>query len=106
KKDKTFLDRWLLEEDLGEYLQPWRYGRLNTVERVLLAQRLRGEPAKTTRYLNDLLRLQPPNTDRFISLFDTAVKGGALEIEDELGLRKKRAAATENRPMELPAMKA
>src|SRR5207249_7466704 len=61
KKDKTFLDRWLLEEDLSQYLQPWWYGRLNTVERVLLAQRLQAEPAKTVRYLNDLLRLQPPN---------------------------------------------
>src|SRR5207244_172081 len=37
KKDKTFLDRWLLEEDLSAFLQPWQYGRLNTVERILLA---------------------------------------------------------------------
>src|SRR5262249_17421688 len=28
KKDKTFLDRWLLEEDVHEFLQPWSYGRL------------------------------------------------------------------------------
>src|SRR5205807_5316306 len=47
KKDKTFMDRWLLKEDLREYLQPWSYGRLNTVERILLAQRIQGEPAKT-----------------------------------------------------------
>jgi hypothetical protein len=47
KKDKTFLDRWLLEDDLAEYLQPWRFGRLNTVERILLAQRINGEPVKT-----------------------------------------------------------
>ena len=31
KKDKTFLDRWLLGEDLKEYLEPWRFGRLNIV---------------------------------------------------------------------------
>ena len=43
---------------------PWEYGRLNTVERVLLAQRIAGEPAKTARHLNDLLRLLPPNADR------------------------------------------
>ena len=78
KKDKTFLDRWLLEEDLSEYLQPWWYGRLNTVERVLLSQRLQGEPAKTAHYLSDLLRLQPPNMERFLTLFDTAVKGRAI----------------------------
>src|SRR5439155_18244755 len=64
KKDKTFLDRWLLEEDLGMYLDPWHYDRLNTVERVLLAERIPGEPARTVRSLNDLFRLQPPNADR------------------------------------------
>jgi hypothetical protein len=106
KKDKTFLDRWLLEEDLSEYLQPWYYGRLNTVERILLAQRLPNEPARTARYLTDLLRLQPPNTDRFLNLFDTAVKGGALDTEDALGLSKAKREAPENRPVPAPPMKA
>ena len=49
KKDKTFLDRWLLEEDLGGFLDPWHYDRLNTVERVLQAGRIPGEPARTVR---------------------------------------------------------
>jgi hypothetical protein len=101
KKDKTFLDHWLLEHDLSEYLQPWRYGRLNTVERILLAQRIQGEPPRTARYVNDLLRLQPPNIDRFLSLFDTAVKGGALETSDELGLDKAKREAAPNRPVPL-----
>src|SRR5262249_10222220 len=74
KKDKTFLDRWLLEEDLREFVQPWLYGRLNAVERILLAQRLPNEPAKTARHLNDILRLRPPNLDRTRSLFETSVK--------------------------------
>ena len=65
KKDKTFLDHWLLGDDLSEYLEPWEYGRLNTVERVLLAQRIAGEPdedgpaPRTT-----CSRLLPPNIDR------------------------------------------
>ena len=66
---------------LGGFLDPWQYGRLNTVERVLLAQLIADEPAKTARHLNDLLRLQPPNLDRTRMLFDTAVKGSALENE-------------------------
>jgi hypothetical protein len=97
KKDKTFMDHWLLGEDLGEFMQPWYYGRLNTVERVLLAERIRGEPARTTRELNEMLRLQPPNVDRFLSLFDTAVKGGALEREDSLGLGRALREAPEGR---------
>jgi hypothetical protein len=32
KKDKTFLDRWLLEEDLAEFLHPWQFDRLNAVD--------------------------------------------------------------------------
>ncbi len=86
KKDKTFLDRWLLEEELDEFMRPWAFGRLNTVERTLLAQRIQGEQQKSARHLNDLLRLQPPNLDRFLMLFDTAVKGSALAKEDGIGL--------------------
>src|SRR5262249_26980320 len=78
KKDKTFLDRWLLEEDLSHFAQPWNYDRLNTVERVLLAQRLAGEPARTTRHLTDLFRLLPPNPDRGRLLFETALQSSAL----------------------------
>ena len=39
KRHKTFLDHYLLEEDLSGYLEPWAYGRLNVVERSLLAGR-------------------------------------------------------------------
>jgi hypothetical protein len=102
KKDKTFVDRWLLKEDVSEFLQPWQYGRLNTVERILLAQRIQGEPARTARYVNDLVRLQPPNIDRFLNLFDTAVGGGALAKEDALGLIRERFKAPENRPQAMP----
>ena len=38
KKDKTFLDRWLTEADVADYLKPWNYQQLNIVERALLAQ--------------------------------------------------------------------
>ena len=31
KKDKTFLDHWLLGRDVSRYLEPWEHGRLNTV---------------------------------------------------------------------------
>ncbi|MEK6594495.1 MAG: hypothetical protein AABZ67_15590, partial [Pseudomonadota bacterium] len=29
KKDKTFLDHWLIGSDLSGYLQPWAFSRLN-----------------------------------------------------------------------------
>ncbi|MCE9603500.1 MAG: hypothetical protein K8U03_01205 [Planctomycetia bacterium] len=92
KKDKTFVDRFLLGEDLRNYLQPWQYGRLNAFERALLARRIDDERAVSVRFFNEKLSLSPPNIDRFIHLFDTAVKGSALELDDKLGL--KLAAAT------------
>src|SRR5262249_34992248 len=96
-----FLDHWLVEDDMAEYLRPWQYDRLNAVERILLAQRLPGEPAKTTRHLNDLLRLQPPNAARARMLFETAVLGRALGADDALGLNKLKTSG--NVPLEMPA---
>lgn len=85
KKDKTFLDRWLLEEDLAEFLRPWQFDRLNAVEQVLLAQRIAGEIPRTARSFSDRLRLQPPNLDRFRTLFETAILGTSLDAEDKSG---------------------
>jgi hypothetical protein len=88
KKDKTFIDRFLLEEDLSQFLLPWKHAQLNIVERALLAQRLKDERPITARHVADLFALLPPDIDGFIRLFDTAVKSGSLEVEDALGLKQ------------------
>jgi hypothetical protein len=112
KKDKTFLDHWLLNDDLREFTQPWQFGRLNSVERVLLAQKLAGEPAKTARTLKELLSLQPPNTERGRMLFETAVKGSALTTAEAWGRLPERERmlklddkqkAHEEMPKDMPA---
>ena len=87
KKDKTFLDRWLLDDKVDPFLQPWSHGQLNVAERVFLAQHINGEGPKTSRHIDELFKLQPPNIDRFLLLFDTAAKGSALETNDGLGLK-------------------
>ncbi len=78
KAEKTFLDRWLLGDDLSEFLQPWQYGQLNLVEKILLAQRVAEERAHTQRYVQDAFDMIPPNPERFNALFMTALYGGAL----------------------------
>lgn len=88
KKDKTFLDRYLLEDNLSEFALPWKHAQLNIAERVLLAERLKGERPATARHVGDLFALLPPDIDGFIHLFDTAVKVGSLEMADALGLRQ------------------
>ena len=87
KKDKTFLDHWLVGSDVSGYLKPWEYGRLNTVERVLLAQRSAGEPDRAARHLDDMLRLVPPNLDRQLFLFNVGVFSGGLDSDDTVAAR-------------------
>ncbi|MCH2123741.1 MAG: hypothetical protein MK165_03055 [Pirellulaceae bacterium] len=84
KQDKTFLDQWLVEADLASQLAPWSYGQLNAVERILLSQRIAAERQFTSRHINDLANLLPPDLDRFNVLFETAVKSSALDTEDAL----------------------
>ncbi len=93
KKDKTFMDHFLLEDDLQKYLRPWAYSQLNIPERILLSRRIADEQASTARHVTDLYQRLPPNVDNFIRLFDTAVQRSALDTSDPLGL----TAATEAR---------
>ncbi len=78
KKDKTFMDHYLLGDDLHSYLRPWNYQRLNIVERILLAQRHRDEAAATAREVSDLKDLLPPNVEAMMLLFDTTLAGGEM----------------------------
>lgn len=81
KKDKTFLDLYLLDGDLTPFLDPWRYGRLNVVEQILLSQRLAERTASIVRDVRDRADLIPPDIEDFSRRFDTAVQAGALETE-------------------------
>ncbi len=87
KQDKTFVDHWLLQDDLAEYALPWKHAQLNIVEKILLSQRLKDERPLTSRHVSDLYALMPPNIDDFIHRFDTAVKRGSLDTGDDFGLK-------------------
>jgi hypothetical protein len=84
KQHKTFIDDWLVGRDLSGYLVPWKYERLNVVERVLLGRRVKAEHGATERHLQDLWDLVPPNTDQFNTFFETALFRGGLNARDEL----------------------
>ncbi len=87
KAHKTFLDQWLLEEDLSGYLDPWAFARLNVVERILLARRIEGEGEAGARHLRELLELVPPDPVRDALLFETALAGAAMDTAPSLGTR-------------------
>jgi len=99
KKDRTFLDDFLLGNELRGYLEPWAFTRLNMAERALLAQRVPGEAAATARALRELWELVSPNPEREDQLFETALRGRALQTgEDEFRDAKGR------REKEIPAL--
>jgi hypothetical protein len=79
KKDKTFLDEYLLGADLRRYLEPWQFARLNVVERALLGSRLPGESANVARHLRELWEMLAANPDEQARLFETALRGRAME---------------------------
>ena len=85
KRDKTFIDKWLLDLDLKEYLEPWAFSRLNAFERILLGQRLPDQGASLERHSTDSFDLLPEDRERFNHLFKTALKGSALETGDGKG---------------------
>ncbi len=91
KKDKTFMDLYLLSEDLSRFLKPWEYSRLNVAERILLGRRIAAERNAAARHATDLFDLIPPNLERADFLFRTALFGNALF--DQPGAEPGRPAA-------------
>ncbi len=89
KLHKTFMDHYLLDEPLDDYLEPWRFNRLNALERALLA----GKDAQINRHLKDRVDLLPPDTEREAQLFKTALAGSALSNDDRLGFGGAQTAA-------------
>ena len=97
KLHKTFVDRWLLDDDLREYLEPWRLARLNALEVALLARRHPERAAALHRRLADAVELIAPDPGADDRLVDTIVAGGALggdSFGDELS-----AVAADDAPM-------
>ncbi len=88
KRDKQFIDKWLLEENLQEFVAPWKFAQLNTFERILLGMRVPNERATMARLVREQVDLLPPDRERFDFLFNTAVKGTALDTSDDLGIMK------------------
>ncbi len=80
KKDKTFMDHWLLGNDLADCLEPWRFERLNAVERILLGKRIREQTASLTRDARERADLIPPDIEDFNRRFDTALQAGGLDM--------------------------
>ena len=95
KLHPTFIDHYLLGEDLRAHLDPWAFSRLNTLERILLARRHPELRASITRLIGDAVDCIPPDPALDARLVDTllgsarletAFLGGAADALDELAM--------------------
>jgi len=87
KKDKTFMDHWLLENDLSPHSALFAFSHLNIAEKILLAQHHATGRFQIARYVNDLFDMLPQNIEKQNHLYDIALKGNALEmgaIDDDI----------------------
>ncbi len=79
KRDKTFMDHYLIEADLTAYLEPWRYGRLNIVERILLGRRLGGDTeGAMRRSVSEWMDLRPRDREQLYQFYRSALRGRGL----------------------------
>jgi len=78
KKDKTFVDRWLLETLTTEDLRLDRLQQRNALELALLAKR-GGDARQMQAALREAWELLPPNPDAFARLVRTALQSGDLD---------------------------
>ncbi|HEX6811180.1 MAG TPA: hypothetical protein VF384_06135, partial [Planctomycetota bacterium] len=80
KLHKTFLDHWLLGDDLTSFLEPWAFKQLNLIEKILLARRL-DAPRRDAivRCLREALELRPVDARALDRLLDQALAANQLE---------------------------
>jgi len=93
KKDKTFMDHWLIGADLKMYLEPWAFGRLNIVERILLGRQIRERKPHLARFVKDLADMIPPDIAEYTRRFNTAIQSSALEGGGEFDKLAERVTA-------------
>jgi hypothetical protein len=87
KKDKTFMDHWLLENDLSAYTALFAFSNLNIAEKIILARHHSTVGFQMARFVNDLFDMLPQNIENDNHLYDIALKGKALEtgtVDDDI----------------------
>ena len=90
KREGTFLDQWLLEKDLSAWLEPWRFQRLNIVEKILLSQRLEDRRADLVRHVGELYQLSPTPRKRYDELYRFSLMSRKLDGKKLAQLSKKQ----------------
>ena len=85
KRDRTFLDDYLLGADLTKYHGPYEYARLNVVERILLVENDPKGLASLQADLKGRLELKPRDLAKDQYLYDGVFWSASLGDGDDFG---------------------
>jgi hypothetical protein len=85
KKEKQFVDHWLLENDLSHYSNLWNFSQLNAAERALFAMRNPDIRKTVQRQLQEIVATQDENHEVLRRGIESALKATQLGLSDSLG---------------------
>jgi len=102
KKDRTFMDDYLLGKPLDKYYTAYEYARLNVVERILLSKNEPKRLAALTLDLENRLALKTPDPVRTQQWFGAAINGGAFG-DTYAGKKVKKASVSAGQRITLEA---
>jgi len=83
KRDKTFLDWYLLGEDLTPFAETWEFDKLNVAEQICLATALEGSQANLIRHIQSQYQLSPTDVTRFDLLFGSIFAASGLDAQGD-----------------------
>lgn len=93
KKEKQFIDHWLLDQDLTPYTRLWEYNQLNAAERTLLAMRVPAMRKTVQRQLQETVDRQDENYEALRIGIESALKANRLNATmDKNSLSRDREA--------------
>jgi hypothetical protein len=84
KKEKQFVDRWLLDQDLSEYATLWKYQQLSSAERALLAIRMPSLRDSIVRDLRDAVAAQEEDYAGVRRQIESALRASRMSTMEEL----------------------
>ncbi len=84
KAEKQFVDHYLLDHDLTQWTETWRYQRLTPAEKFLLARKVPAVAASIAREFRSWLELNPENQDELRQLIDTGLSSEELDRKNDM----------------------
>ena len=83
KLDKQLIDLWLLGEDVSAYTAPWRFQRLNALEKILLAASMNAKRDAVSRYLTEWVEAHPVDPEQRASRFSVGLISNTLDASKD-----------------------